>query len=339
MNFDNMPIAATAISIVICWGLFAVFCGLVQECIAQLKAERGRFMKNYLLLQLQDAPNGINWATLIYNHGSVDILSRAPEKPTNDIPPHLFAETLVDVVGQSHIVQMHSKEVAATVTYQHATLRNFKIATLVLKPSDVMTFLGQALKSAELAASTANGITDESLLYKTLIENIEKWHSTFSDRLSLWYKKQVRQRLFLLGMVLALVLNIDSIQLFQVFNASPDSRKTIIENYKQNSSKYELLAAHVDSLGKNRAANDTSIKNVAQSIDSVKAMLVSMNAVGQSADLPIGTQYNIFSNWKKENTIGFIVLKMLGILISGFAASFGAPFWFDLLKKVYSSKV
>jgi hypothetical protein len=32
------------------------------------------------------------------------------------------------------------------------------------------------------------------------------------------------------------------------------------------------------------------------------------------------------------------LFKIGGVLITGFAASYGAPFWFDLLKKIYQRK-
>lgn len=39
------------------------------------------------------------------------------------------------------------------------------------------------------------------------------------------------------------------------------------------------------------------------------------------------------------NTFWFWFWKIIGVLISGFAASLGAPFWFDVLKKAYSVKL
>ena len=104
MNLFNFPVINIAVAIIISWALFAIFCSLVHEAFAQLKAERGRFMKKYILLQLQDFPNGVNWGSLLYMHGNVDMLSRAPGKPSSDIQPCLFAETLIDVVATAHLV-------------------------------------------------------------------------------------------------------------------------------------------------------------------------------------------------------------------------------------------
>jgi hypothetical protein len=53
--------------------------------------------------------------------------------------------------------------------------------------------------------------------------------------------------------------------------------------------------------------------------------------LSQDLKLPVG--------WTEENmpaepTLGDLGLKGLGILLSAMAASFGAPFWFDVLDKV-----
>src|SRR5689334_14495244 len=102
----SLPIIPTAIAIVISWALFALFCSFVHEAVAQAKAERGRFMRKYLFKQLQDLPNGVNWASMLYLHGTIDLLSREANKPTNEIQPDVFAKTLIEVVGNAHIVQM-----------------------------------------------------------------------------------------------------------------------------------------------------------------------------------------------------------------------------------------
>ena len=167
MNLSSIPFLATAIAIIISWALFAIFCSLLHEALTQVVAERGRFMRRYLLKQLQDLPNGINWATLLYLHGSIDLLTRVNNKPTSYIPPELFAKTLVEVVGNSHMVQAQiqelkkqgaSRALTSTATkeftdeennYAHAGLYNFKAAVQLLKSSDLVEFFGQSLRVPE----------------------------------------------------------------------------------------------------------------------------------------------------------------------------------------------
>src|SRR5438309_1236748 len=102
----SISVISVAFAIIISWAFFAMLCSFVHETIVQVKAERGRFMRKYLFKQLQDLPNGVNWASLLYLHGTIDLLSRDPDKPTSEIQPDVFAKTLIEVVGSAHIVQM-----------------------------------------------------------------------------------------------------------------------------------------------------------------------------------------------------------------------------------------
>jgi hypothetical protein len=323
MNVFNLPVVSIALAIIISWALFAIFCSLVHEAIAQIKAERGRFMKYYLHKQLWDEPNGINWASLLYLHGSIDLLSRAPDKPTNDIAPRLFAESLIETVGNVQLVQMSDE--AAEIAYDQPALANFSKAIQVLKPSDVMAFLKQSMNSAEMQA-LAQTPGNEGLVYENLVNNIQQWYVEFTQRLTTWYKKKTRQRLFILGALLGLMINIDSVQLFGVYKNTPGARESLINYYEKNAVSLEQLANRKDS-GVNITETKKQIAGFQQKMDSLN----------KSIQLPVGIQYSFVLH--PQQRWDAWILKLLGVLISGFAASFGAPFWFDVLKRYFSMKV
>ncbi|MDR3715144.1 MAG: hypothetical protein P4L51_20210 [Puia sp.] len=372
----SIPIVATAIAIVVSWALFAIFCSLVQESVAQIKAERGRFMKKYLLSQLQDLPNGVNWASLLYMHGTIDLLSRAPEKPTSDISPRLFAESLIEVVGNSDLVRMGMPAFLqtpppGTPAFVQPALTKFYAATRILRSSDVVSFFTQAIDMAHARASLLpGGALNEPEVYKNLIDDIENWYTEFGQRMTLWYKKKVRQRLFLLGVLLALFVNVDSIQLFTFFNDHPEARTAIADFYKKNGEAYSNLANRLkdSSLAAALPATDSALVSdsapVAGSLskkpltkaadynkasDSLskmaKSFYQSIDTLKKANNLPVGFDYSIVARWKtihdkwnwNRKDFGKAFWKILGILISGFAASMGAPYWFDLLKKTYST--
>jgi hypothetical protein len=314
MDLLNMPVIQIALCIVISWALFAIFVGIVQEAIAQVMSERGRFMKKYFLRQLDDQANGINWGTLLYLHGSIDLLTRETNKPTNDINPKLFAQVLVDVVGNALIVQVKKKP---GTFYNNPALSNFKSAMQTLNSSDVIEFLRLALNNAESKQPIYGQTVDEGVIYQQLVTEIENWNKEFQERLSLWYKKRIRKKLFVLGFIISLVVNVDSIQLFNFYQVNPQSRAAVEKyytNYIADSSKYH---PNID--------NKASV--TVQGLDSLVKV----------TKLPVGFDYSVFNTQPKEK--GWFVWKILGLLITGFAASFGAPFWFDVLKKAYSKKV
>lgn len=356
MNIFSISLITTAICIVISWALFAIFCSIINEAIALIKAERGRYLKQWLLKQLFDRPNGINWASLLYMHGAIDLLNRATDKPTSAIEPKLFAETLIEVVGKAHVVQInkHAAGIDDPLNpgnkikpFKSELLNNFKAATEVLKPSDVVSFFQKAMRSAELC-SRLDGTPDETEIYNCLVEQIREWYIQMQDRISYWYKKITRVRLFMLGTLVAAIVNVDSCQLFRHFSTNEGSKKVVMEYYEANAERLSQYA---------RQTNDP------RTIDSLNKEISiyskEMDSLARAADLPIGWDYSILNRknwptnkninsakgskpqqlsfWAKTKLFAFEFFpKLLGFLLSGLAASFGAPFWFDLLKKVYS---
>jgi hypothetical protein len=335
MNFETIPIVAIALSIVISWSLYALFCSFLHEAIVQIKAERGRYMKKYLFKQLYDQPNGVNWASMLYMHGTVDLLTRKANKPTSDINPRIFAETLIEVVARAQITQMARHQMmqeepgpkvrmqlSGQLNYEHELLNDFKAATLLLQQSDVVNFFRQAMASAELITADVQGSRD-SAVYRNLVQQVEQWYSEMMSRLSLWYRKKTKRNLFFLGSLLAFILNVDSIQLLEHFTKDPAARRVMIQYYEANTAQLHRLSA---------MASTDSTQVYAQRIKLLKS---EMDSLATAAQLPVGFRYNVFSA-KSDNRN--ILMVLLGCLFSGFAASAGAPFWFDLLKKAYSVK-
>jgi len=326
MDFNSIPLLATTISVIICWSLFAILCSFIQEAIAQMKEERGRFLRKNIFRQLYDKPNGVNWGSLLYLHGTVDLLSKTSNKPTSDISPKLFAETLIEVVGKSHLVQMKKKDIPSpgVSSYTNTLLSDFRAATIVLQPSDVVNFFEQAMNSSDIYV-TANGTRDETAIYLNLVNQVANWYVEMMQRLSMWYKKKVRWMLFIIGSILAIIINVDSVQLFTHFNNNTSSRIVMMNYYEANAERLNDLAKQTDD----------SISH-----DSIQGKLNyyrgEMESLIKEAALPVGWDHSYINPGNKNR--GSFFWKLVGIIMSGFAASFGAPFWFELLKKVYSRK-
>jgi hypothetical protein len=405
MDIFSIPLFPVSIGLFICWAMFAIFCSTIHEAITLLKAERGRFLKKWLLKQLLDHPNGVNWGSMLYAHGSVDLLTRATSTPTSTIDSKLFAETLIEVVGNANIVKMEKSKVI--LPYKSDLLNDFKAATLILKPSDVVSFYQQAMRAAELCRDM-NGNADESAIYNCLVLQVQRWYDDMTERISFWYKKRTRARLFFLGFLLALVFNIDTIELFNFLGKNKSSQKVLMGFYEANADRLNKLAVEtndsirIDSLRKkvndfailiDSVANEASLpigwdhsllnlrawgKFENDSIRTRNKYCDSVNAVQNSAchehciaakkklaalsgDSLSETEMKVESKClcceneivckkitQKKNHYSYLnlanflrlvlVTKLLGFVLSGLAASFGAPFWFDLLKKIYANK-
>jgi hypothetical protein len=127
---------------------------------------------------------------------------------------------------------------------------------------------------------------------------IEIWFNNGMDRASGWYKRKTQWIQFFLGLGLVIFLNVDSVHIGRtLFAINSPLRASLVESAK---------SFVVQPGGTNRP-----IKDVVEAISTVS--------------LPIG-----WSEFPKPDQLPII---FLGWLITAFAVSLGAPFWFDLLNK------
>jgi|GEM_PF-958808 len=380
-NFFNIPLVSTAISILIAWALFSLFCSYFHEGIVQMKGERGRFMRDQLFLQLKDKANGINWASLVYTHGSIDTLSNDASNPTPFISAEQFTRTLIQVIANNHASCSLKNQDQNSSSYKSPILNQFLKSLQVLKTSDIILTLSQISREAEIKSLNDKGVLDEAKFFQEIQSGIQTWYQSLMLQVSNWYKSKTQQRLFILGCLLGLVINVDSLQLFSYFQNHPESRNSLIQYYQSHQLE---LQKQVDSLSQDSLVKARTIENchcrdkfmiltkanqgkdtlamsqkdstmyagyhkqisldtfsIHSALTGVKTSAVKMDSLIQKEGVPIGIQYNYFLQVKKKMIklkITDLLLKLLGVLLSGLAVSFGAPFWFDALKKAFSLK-
>jgi hypothetical protein len=350
MNLFDIPAVSLGISLVICWSLFAILCSLVHEAFVRVKSERGRFLKKMILEQFKDNVNGINWGLRVYQQGSVSMLSADPSAPTDDLDPKVFSASFVSAIGgvqalnerlQTLVskVEKNPEEIAVLEqinNYQNPFLRQFAAACLLFQPSEPISLAKNFLSRAELWAIKPPGGLDEQILYGRLLSEIESWYGEFEDRLTFWYKSKTKTRIFWLGALLALIVNFDSLQLFNQLNYNPAVEKVALDAYGKNGDKWSKLIPPNDSI---LLKSQGGVKQVKEQIDSMHRFTQSLDKLVKESGLPVGWKYNIFNNpYCEIRSFVWYILKLLGILVSGIVASLGASFWFDILKKAYTLK-
>ena len=147
----------------------------------------------------------------------------------------------------------------------------------------------------ELLIQKANGDPQKELVY------IEQWYDDTMDRVSGWYKRNVQLIIFILGLVIVVALNVDTIAI--ITNISNDS----------------VIRAGLVSAVQGSAASPThtDLPTLQKAFEQIQPVIGWSNAT-----LP--------TNWSSW------FLKIVGLLATIFAISLGAPFWFDLLNKFMS---
>jgi hypothetical protein len=141
-------------------------------------------------------------------------------------------------------------------------------------------------------------------------DSVENWFNSTMDRISGWYKRRSQLIIFLLGFSAAAVININSITIANnlwIHKAERDAMVSAAQGY---------LATHPVKDGA-PTGQDSSLKANVEGIESY--------------GLPIG--WNTTLPTDSLGWLRFGLWSLLGWLITAFAVSLGAPFWFDMLNK------
>jgi hypothetical protein len=170
-------------------------------------------------------------------------------------------------------------------------------------------------------------------------KNVEKWFDDSMDRVSGTFKRYSQMMALIIGFVVALLLNVDSIDLTLYLWREPAVREVLA----LNATNFELTPQMLeeDPVG---ALQDFRNQFVGLSLpigwgfsrvatsaitDANCQLFPSEN---QAFGIPvIGSNLCIVTS--NSNNQGNLAIKLLGILLTALAARQGAPFWFDLLKR------
>lgn len=227
------------------------------------------------------------------------------------------------------------------------TLRLIRLGVLALQDAspELKTTLTTLLQNAEAAAERG----EQAIIAART--NIETWFNNAMERLSGAYKRQAQLVAFIIGVLLAFLLNVDSIYMATSLWREPTLRQAIIAQAEAYSASSSVPAAEGETF------------NPRETIASLQEQLSVLS-------FPFGWRTDPFDTGGRQCTLlplnenqvfGFSsqdasgaplckrisnfpidlpgwASKILGILISGAAAAQGAPFWFDLLRKMVQAR-
>ena len=296
----NSTVIDVAIGLIAIYLLLSLFCSAVSEGIAGIFSFRSRMMAKSIQRLLND-DKGVGLAKEFYSHALIDGLSKKsqdPEKPLQPqicpsfIPSNTFATILLDNIG------LLSPANPQTASDQRVTLQ--------------LDILGKAAGlSPKLKEALSTLIKQSNGDLAKLQRNIETWFDHVMDRVSNWYKRRNQLILFIIGLVVTLVMNVDTLYIAQTLASSSSMRAAMVAD-----------------------AQKLSGPNLPEkSVNDIFAEL-------QKSTFPVG--------WKKsdppdstrdrstmsEQFKNYGWTPILGWLFTATAVSFGAQFWFDLLNKL-----
>lgn len=282
--------------------------GMPGEALAQQNMSLGQqILEHPFIVKLREAEGG---------------------KQLSWIPSDVFAETFIHLLvkngskmkdgeGQSDEEPVEIEEVL------NSFLAGIKILPASIQPAVIQLFrYVKDQKGDELS---------------TLKNKVAGFYDSYMNRVTALFKKKSKVLLFIIGLVMAGVWNIDLIKITNTLLENEDLR---VEYYNlgKDLSQHEIKIDTdrvITYLTQNlRGINGNELLSVVASNISVEGDSTVAFVAGKS-QLPIG-----WTDTKATLTKGFsgamgeqILWKILGILLMAAALAMGSPFWFDLLKK------
>jgi hypothetical protein len=166
------------------------------------------------------------------------------------------------------------------------------------------------LTSAKTKENNWDGVIAE---FRT---SLEKWFDDSMQRVTGWYKRKTQLIVFSLALVICLFLNVDSFAIANSLYTDPSLREAVVANAE----------AYVAKAASTNTTVDSTNATLEATYNKVHDELTGLN-------LPIGWTTDTTDPRHPGTPWGWL-LKIGGILVTAFAVSLGAPFWFDLLNKL-----
>lgn len=289
-----------AIGLVFIYLLLSLLCSAINEWIAQIFALRARTLSEGIKNLLRDK-KGVGPAKALYSHGLIDGLSKKSQKSGDKtlkgrngpsyIPPRAFATALMDHLGMLLLPNPQAASDARVL--------------------EQLKLLGRAQLDAKVKQGLTTLIKQANGDIAKLQQNIETWFNDAMDRVSGWYKRRAQVIGFVLGLVVTLFMNADTIYIAQTLSRSPTMRAAVIADAQKLSGQTLPEKTASDVLAELKRT--------------------SLPLGWQKSDPPDPTKNR---SSLKEVFMNYGWMPIIGWLLTAAALSLGASFWFDLLNKI-----
>jgi hypothetical protein len=317
-----------AIGLVFVYLLLSLLCSAIREGIAGLLKTRAVHLERGIQRLLQDsAQNGL--AKTMYEHPLISSLRSGDKNNRWNLPSYIpsrnFALAFMDLVARGKDLTNGSNAGPAAPWISFDGLR-----------SSVQSLGNVPLQRTLLSLiDTADGDLAK------LQANIEAWYDSGMDRVSGWYKRRTQWVLLVIGLVASVLLNVDTIRIATTLYQDDAKREAIVaqaesaarsgnlqnENARQIYARLEGLNLPIG--WPEDTANATQSGTPAQG-----AQQKAQQGAAQATTPQNAPRQSTRSKSLRQHLSEATPTQILGWLISAFAVTFGAPFWFDILNKI-----
>jgi len=311
----NSTVLDVTIGLVLIYLVLSLFCSAVKEWIARFLALRATALRQGINeLLAGGTPTGL--AAALHDHPLIDalkpnkapivqrLLNRADEAR---YPSYISSQTFALAVMDLTTTVSAAGSLGGAKATLLANLRPSVDATPTAAPTPVPAVVKKIL-------ADVNGDSD------LMRQRLEQWFDDSMQRVSGWYKRRTQAWLFGIGIIVAFLLNADTLTIVRQLQHDPSVREALVKQAD------EIVA------GAKGLPLDSVQARIKIGVDSL-----TQAGVGIGWDMPCAPHRRLFGSMRgaaAPSGCGSAGASILGLLLTAIALSLGAPFWFDLLNKV-----
>jgi hypothetical protein len=304
----NSDILEVTAGIIFVFVLFSTICSAVREWIEAMLRTRAAYLEYGIRELLQDRL-GEGLAKEIFTHpliaglytGDYQAGKSGPKPPWSGktlptyIPARSFAVALLDITARS--LKPDAKNADGQIAAP--TIEQLRANVANLGNAQVERVLLTAIDSSQDLTQVR--------------ANIEAWYDSSMDRVSGWYKHSTHWVIFWVALVMAVGINVNTI--------------TITDYLYRHDAERSAIISTIEKTAADNTAPDGEYRKAMDRLEAIHLPMGWTDGWGAPRTRSERNAQDI-SVWQD------IFAPVLGWLLTAFAATLGAPFWFDLLNKV-----
>lgn len=328
-----------AISLIMMYLVLSLIVTVVNEALATGADLRASNLKNAIdsLIDSDTLKNAF------YEHGLIKSVNEAVNSKASCLANKLSAlcRWLVRAPRNDgpHVSYLSGQTFAQALLASVDTTKN--LPTYAEIQSAVETLPDTNIRDALLAhLSVAEGDL------QTLRNNVAAWFDSAMDRVNGLYKRHLKQISFIVGVIVVLMANADTVKVTRALWHDPALRAGMVEAANQfitnppqpsdagaDTAKPQPAAAsgaNANPSPPSATAGSAAQSNAGNPIDQSLSKLKGYEDTLRP--LPLGWSVNFSTLPVEPGSLAFLLAaKFLGLALTAIAVSLGAPFWFDLL--------
>jgi hypothetical protein len=257
-----------------------------------------------------DNKNEVDLLDLFYDHPRVQALKSGNHSLPSYIPKDIFLDVLMDLITRRVLKR-------DTLSFAHFRQSPHRIEQ-ILERFQRQERNGRYSKLAHTLRTFWVDAGANPAAFRTCLDT---WFEHTQERASGWFKRILSVRLFILGLVLAVLTNADTLHMFKVLTANDTLRA-------------EYVRKALDASALDDFSSLSTLQCSAQENDIACSQLTMVKQAAAEIAPLLGWSDASLQRFKAMESPLALLSSLIGWILTAIALSLGAPFWFDMLQKV-----